>query len=78
MSEILVGAVLGIAISGGFFLSFIALSGSLIFSLVLFCVILVVALFFAFLCKCIFFSVLLHRREVELLEGILGCKDSTK
>lgn len=69
--EILIGAVLGIAICCGFIFSFIILRGNLFISLGIFLIILILALFLVFLFKYAFMIVMLKVKEIEILEKIL-------
>ncbi|RAX52687.1 hypothetical protein CCY99_06860 [Helicobacter sp. 16-1353] len=69
--EILIGAVLGIALCCGFVISFIVFKGNLLLSVGIFCVILIIAVFLVLLFRYIFLSVLLKTKEIEILEKIL-------
>lgn len=70
LSEILVGAILGIALCLGFIFSFFILKGSILVSTALFCVIMVLAIFLVFLFKYVLLSVILKSKEIEILEKI--------
>lgn len=69
--EILVGAILGIALCLGFFFAFFVVRGSLIFSLGIFFIILIIAAFFVLILKYLFIAVTLKMREIGLLEQVL-------
>ena len=68
--EILIGAILGIALCFGFIFSFFMLKGSLLVSIALFCVIMILAIFLVLLFKYIFLSIVLRIKEIEVLEKI--------
>ena len=68
--EVLVGAILGIALCFGFFFAFFVVRGSLIFSLGAFLLILIIAAFFVLVLKYMFVLIFLKLREIELLEKI--------
>ena len=68
--EVLVGAILGIALCFGFFFAFFMLRGSLLVSLGIFLIILIIATFAVLVLKYIFVLVTLKLREIELLEKI--------
>lgn len=68
--EILIGALLGIALCFGFVLSFFILKGSLILSLGIFFIILIFAIFLVLVLKYVYFVASLKAREIELLESI--------
>lgn len=68
--EILIGALLGIALCFGFVLSFFIIKGSLIISLGIFFIILIFAIFLVLVLKYVYFVALLKAREIELLESI--------
>lgn len=70
LTEILIGAILGIALCLGFIFSFFILKGSILVSVVLFCVIIIIAVFLVFLFKYVFLSVILKTKEIEILEKI--------
>ena len=70
LAEILIGAVLGIALCFGFVLSFFVIKGSILVSTLLFCVIMILALFLVFLFKYIYLSAMLKMREIEILDKI--------
>lgn len=68
--EVLVGAILGIALCFGFFFAFFMLRGSLLVSLGIFLIILIIATFAVLVLKYMFVLVTLKLREIELLEKI--------
>lgn len=68
--EVLVGAILGIALCFGFFFAFFILRGSLVLSLGIFFIILIIAAFFVLMLKYLFVFTALKMREVGLLEKI--------
>ena len=70
--EVLVGAILGIALCFGFFFAFFMLRGSLLISLGIFLIILIIAAFAVLVLKYMFILVTLKLREIELLEKIAG------
>lgn len=71
VAEILIGAVLGVALSCGFIISFIFIKGNIFISIGVFFVILILAIFFVFLFKYVFLSVLLKTKEIDILERML-------
>ena len=68
--EVLVGAILGIALCFGFFFAFFMIRGSLLVSLGIFLIILIIATFAVLVLKYMFILVTLKLREIELLEKI--------
>ena len=68
--EVLVGAILGIALCFGFFFAFFMIRGSLLVSLGIFLIILIIAAFAVLVLKYLFILVTLKLREIELLEKI--------
>ena len=68
--EVLVGAILGIALCFGFFFAFFMIRGSLLVSLGIFLIILIIATFAVLVLKYLFILVTLKLREIELLEKI--------
>ena len=69
--EVLVGAVLGIALCFGFFFAFFVMRGSLIVSLGIFFIILIFAVLFVLALKYMLILVAMKMREIGLLEQIL-------
>lgn len=69
--EVLIGAILGVALCFGFFFSFFILRGNLIVSFGVFFIILIFAAFGVLMLKYLFLLVSLKLREIELLEQIL-------
>lgn len=68
--EVLVGAILGIALCFGFFFAFFVLRVSPIVSFGIFLIILIFAAFFVLVLKYMFILVILKIRELGLLERI--------
>lgn len=68
--EVLVGAILGIALCFGFFFAFFVVRVSFIVSFGIFLIILIFATFFVLVLKYMFILVMLKIREVGLLERI--------
>ena len=68
--EVLVGAILGIALCFGFFFAFFMIRGSLLVSLGIFLIILIIATFAVLVLKYLFILVTLKLHEIELLEKI--------
>lgn len=69
-AEVLIGAVLGVALCFGFVFSFFLLGGSIFVSLGIFFSILIIAVFFVFLFKYVFIATALKVKEIEILERI--------
>lgn len=69
--EVLVGAILGIALCFGFFFTFFILRESLVLSLGIFFIILIIATFFVLMLKYLFVFTTLKMREIGLLEKII-------
>ncbi|MGX2982095.1 hypothetical protein [Helicobacter sp. 23-1045] len=68
--EMLIGAILGIALCFGFFFAFFVVRGSLLVSLGIFFIILIIAAFAILVLKCMFVLVGLKLREIRILEKI--------
>ncbi len=70
--EVLIGAILGIALCYGFMIFFIVFRWNPLLSVGIFFTIIIVAIFLVLLFKYIFTSVMIKKREVEILEKILN------
>ena len=68
--EVLVGAILGIALCFGFFFAFFVVRGSVLISFGIFLIILIFAAFFVLVLKYMFILVMLKIREIGILERI--------
>lgn len=68
--EVLVGAILGIALCFGFFFAFFVVRGSVLVSFGIFLIILIFATFFVLVLKYMFILVMLKVREIGLLEKL--------
>lgn len=68
--EVLIGAILGVALCFGFFFAFFVLRGNLIISLGVFFIILILALFAILILKYMLVLVTLKIKEMKLLENI--------
>lgn len=68
--EILIGAILGIAICFGFVFSFFVLRGNLFISTGIFLIIMILAVFFVMIFKYMFILITLKIKEIDILDRI--------